>query len=104
MAASGALEGIWLIAGVLLIARDVVVAALGEALPGELDIRVSAIERVKIALQFTGLGLLIAPSLSWAIAGESHDLGRWGLVFSAALACVTTFDYGLRAFRKLTSR
>jgi CDP-diacylglycerol--glycerol-3-phosphate 3-phosphatidyltransferase/cardiolipin synthase len=94
--ASGELSGAFLIAGVVLMGRDLVVASFGEAAPGP-AIRVTAIERVKIALQFAGLGLLVAPPL----APAQYDAGRWLLAASAALALATVALYARRAARAL---
>ena len=99
LAASGALRGVWLAAGGLLIARDLAVATLNETLPGQLDIRVSPAERVKIALQFSAFALLIAPPIHPMQGPDSHDLGRWALGAAALLACATVVDYGRRAAR-----
>ncbi len=95
VAAAGALPGPWLVAGVALVGRDLVVASLNEALPGQLDIRVSPLERVKIALQFAGLGLLITP------LAAGHDIGRMALAAAAALAGVAVLDYVRRAIRRI---
>jgi cardiolipin synthase len=96
----GALSGWGALAGVVLIARDVIVSSLNEALPGKLAIRVSPIERVKITLQFLGFGLLMAPPF-WSPGPDIslRQLGAWALMLSAALALVTLADYARRAAR-----
>jgi phosphatidylglycerophosphate synthase len=90
-------------AGVVLLARDLIVSALNEALPGKLAIRVTPTERFKIALQFLGFGLLIAPPVLRldGLAGQ-YQLGELCLVTSALFAGVTLVDYlgrALKAFR-----
>jgi cardiolipin synthase (CMP-forming) len=102
--ASQSLDGLYVVAGLILIARDVVVAALNEALPGKLAITVSPMERAKVALQFFGMALLIAP-LFWTLGGfvSQYELGAWCLALSALLASITLADYAARAraaFRK----
>jgi CDP-diacylglycerol--glycerol-3-phosphate 3-phosphatidyltransferase len=100
LVAGGVLDGWGALAGVVLIARDVIVSSLNEAQPGKLAIRVSPIERVKITLQFLGFGLLMAPPF-WSPGPELslHRLGVWALMLSAALALVTLGDYAVRAAR-----
>jgi phosphatidylglycerophosphate synthase len=88
--ADGALRGAALAAGLVLVARDVVVASFGEAAAG-LNLRVTIAERVKITLQFLGFGLLIAPSLS--VLGPQRVLGQASLELSAALCVVTVAAY-----------
>jgi len=92
------LVGPMIAAGAILIARDITVASLGEALPGQLDIRVTAGERVKIALQFLGFGLLIAPPVRVG-PFATGDIGDVALALSATLACATLLDYAARARR-----
>jgi CDP-diacylglycerol--glycerol-3-phosphate 3-phosphatidyltransferase len=89
-------------AGIMLIARDIVVSALTEALPGKLVIRVSPIERIKITLQIVGFALLIAPPV-WRIGGllGQHQAGGLCLVAGAVLAGVTLVDYVGRAVRAM---
>ena len=89
--ASGELSRGFMAAGVVLVGRDLAVASFGEAAPA-LGIKVSPVERVKIALQFAGLGLLVAPSL----APAQYDAGRWLLAASAALALATVAFYARR--------
>jgi cardiolipin synthase len=92
LAASGALKGGFLVAGLILAARAVVVAGYGEAVAG-LGFRVTLIEKVKIGLQFLGFGLLLAPSVFAAAGLSQHALGGWALVASALLTCFTVAGY-----------
>jgi phosphatidylglycerophosphate synthase len=89
---SGELARGFMAAGVVLVGRDLAVASFGEAAPG-LAIKVTAAERVKIALQFAGIGLLVAPSL----APAQYDIGRWLIGASAALALATLAFYARQA-------
>jgi cardiolipin synthase (CMP-forming) len=90
--AAGELPGAWSAAAALLIARDLVVASFGESAP-DLRIGVTALERVKIALQFAAFGLLTAP----AVVALQYAIGRWTLAFSALVAGVTVWSYAGRA-------
>ena len=99
-----AITGLFVVAALILIGRDLVVATLEAALPGRLAITVSLTEKFKVALQFVGMALLIAP-LVWTLGGyvDQYELGLWCLAASAALACLTLADYAARAaaaFRK----
>jgi phosphatidylglycerophosphate synthase len=92
--AGGGLAGYDVIAGVALIARDLVFASLHEALPGKLGPRVSWVEKIKIVAAFAGLSLLIGGDALFV------DAGRWGalvLWVAALLTCVTIVQYWLRA-------
>jgi phosphatidylglycerophosphate synthase len=91
--AGGDLQGPWGAAALVLLGRDLAVASFGEASKGRAKFPVTALERVKIALQFAGFGLLVAPVL----AAWQHDVGRWTLAGSAALALFTLVGYGRRA-------
>jgi cardiolipin synthase (CMP-forming) len=79
--------------GLVFIIRDLVVATLNEALPGKLKIRVSAIEKVKIATAFLGLSLLIGGEGFWRTAlaqaaaapPEWVDAG-WGMLMFGVVA------------------
>lgn len=99
-----AISGLFVIAALVLIGRDLLVATLEAALPGRLGITVSLVEKFKVALQFVGMALLIAPPV-WTLDGfiDQYELGLGALALSAAMACLTLFDYAARAaaaFRK----
>ena len=91
----GQLAGATAIAGMILIARDLLVASLNEALPGKLDIRVSLTEKLKIAAAFAGLTLLIAPDFM----ARQDQIGAGVLWLAAALTLWTLLGYGRRALR-----
>jgi cardiolipin synthase (CMP-forming) len=92
--AGGGLAGYDVIAGITLVARDLVFATLHEALPGMLGPRVSWVEKIKIVAAFAGLALLIGAGALFT------DADRWGalaLWVAALLTCVTIVQYWLRA-------
>ena len=97
LVANGSLDGPWAAAGLVLLARDLAVASFGEATQGRAKFPVTPLERVKIALQFAGFILLIAPG----VVAWQEDVGRWALAASAGLALVTLVDYARRAARGL---
>lgn len=98
----GTLSGWGALAGVVLVARDLIVASFNEACTGRLAIRVTPLERVKITFQIVGFAVLIAPEF-WrpSPALSLHDLGALLLAISAALALVTLVDYAGRAVKAL---
>ncbi len=90
--ASGSLKGVFLVAGLTLIARDLIVASFGEAV-ANLGIKVSRIEIVKITLQFLSFGLLLSPAIFGYFGIDQLQFGRYLLLFSAVLTCVTLIAY-----------
>lgn len=95
----GGLSGVHVIAGIILIARDLVVASLNEALPGKLGPRVGPMEKVKIVAAFAALTLHIAPPFF----SQQHLAGIGALWVAAALTAATVVGYwlaALKAFRE----
>lgn len=91
------IAGLATLAGLILVARDLVVASLNEALPGKLGPRVSAIEKVKIVTAFAALALLIGAPGFGSFADEAQAWGGGALWVAAALTVVTVVQYWLRA-------
>jgi cardiolipin synthase (CMP-forming) len=91
--AAGRLYGLWILAPLVLLGRDLVVASFGEALQGRVKFPVTLTERLKIALQFAGFGLLLAPQV---LEGK-HLAGRWALAASAAVCAATLVGYSRQA-------
>jgi phosphatidylglycerophosphate synthase len=87
--AAGAFPGAWTTVPLLLIARNFFVAGLQQAQPGR-DFNFPPLEHPKIALNFLGVSLLLAPIGAQAI-------GLWALAASAALSFVTVAIYARRA-------
>jgi CDP-diacylglycerol--glycerol-3-phosphate 3-phosphatidyltransferase/cardiolipin synthase len=100
LVAVGALPGWGVAAAMTLIARDLIVASLNEALPGRLSIRTSVVERIKIAAYFLAAALLIAPEVWRPLTNvDQHELGVTILLLAALLSLGTLADYGRRALR-----
>jgi phosphatidylglycerophosphate synthase len=97
--ASGEVTGPFVVAAMVLIGRDLIVASFSEAAP-QLAIKVSPLEKAKIALQFGGFGLLVAPPVVAYV--PQYEVGRWALVAAAAIACVTVAGYARRAGEALS--
>jgi CDP-diacylglycerol--glycerol-3-phosphate 3-phosphatidyltransferase/cardiolipin synthase len=98
LVASGELRGASLVAAIVLVARDLVVASLKEAAPA-LATPVGNLEKLKIVHQFAGFGLLTAPPAFAPF--PQYDLGRFALGVSAGVAVVTVAIYARRAVRIL---
>jgi phosphatidylglycerophosphate synthase len=98
--ASGMREGLVLVASLVLIARDVVVASLNEALHEKLDVRASGLEKGRVGFQVMGFGFLIAPNFPLPEMGlPSHFLGGVTLIVAAILALITLAGYAGHAAR-----
>lgn len=97
LVAGGALGPFNVVAGLILIARDLVVSSLNEALPGKLGARVSALEKAKIVAAFLALTLLIAGPGLGSFADEAAAWGAGALWIAAVLTGVTVVQYWLRA-------
>lgn len=95
--AGGTIAGMTVIAGLILVARDLVVASLNEALPGKLGPRVSAAEKVKIVAAFAALTLLIAGPGLGSFSDEAQTWGVVALWIAAGMTSVTVVQYWLRA-------
>jgi phosphatidylglycerophosphate synthase len=92
----GTLAGVHVIAGIVLIARDLIVASLNEALPGKLGPRVGSAEKVKIVVAFSALTLLIAPQFF----AQQQLVGLVALWVAAALTAITVVGYWTAALRE----
>lgn len=95
----GGIVGAHVVAGIILVARDLVVASLNEALPGKLGPRVGTLEKIKIVAAFAALTLLIAP----VFFAQQQMIGLGALWIAAALTVLTVVGYwmaALKAFRE----
>lgn len=85
-------------ASLVLIARDVGVATLNEALHEKLDIRASGLEKGRVGFQIMGFGFLIAPNFPLPETGlPSHFVGGLALIIAAILALITLAGYARHA-------
>jgi phosphatidylglycerophosphate synthase len=87
----GALGPLAMAAGVVMVARDLIVATFGEALGIGGRMIESKLERPKIALQFIGLGLLILPFS--AFPSGTQIAGAVALIAASGLAGLTLVTY-----------
>lgn len=92
----GTIVGMHVVAGIVLIARDLIVASMNEALPGKLGPRVGTQEKVKIVAAFSALALLIAPPLF----EQQQMVGLGALWVAAALTVATVVGYWLAALKE----
>jgi phosphatidylglycerophosphate synthase len=90
----GLLDSAAVAAAAVLIARCMVVASLKEPLGGRLVLRVDPPEWAKVALAFTGIGLLIAPPF---LDVDQHGLADGLLIAAALLTVVIVTGYWRRA-------
>jgi phosphatidylglycerophosphate synthase len=94
--AGGGLAGVHVIAGIVLIVRDLIVASLNETLPGKLGPRVGPMEKVKIIAAFSALSFLIAPPLF----AQQQLIGLAALWIAALLTAVIVIGYWMAALRE----
>lgn len=92
----GGIVGAHVVAGIILVARDLVVASLNEALPGKLGPRVGTLEKIKIVAAFAALTLLIAPTF-FAQQVQVSLLALW---IAAALTVITVVGYWMAALKE----
>ncbi len=92
----GGLAGVDVVAGIVLIARDLIVASLNEALPGKLGPRVGPIEKLKIMAAFSALTLLIAPD----VFAQQKLVGLVALWIAAGLTVATVVGYWAAALKE----
>ncbi len=92
----GTIVVVHVVAGIVLIARDLIVASMNEALPGKLGPRVGMQEKVKIVAAFSALTLLIAPTL----IEQQQTIGLGALWVAAALTVATLVSYWLAALKE----
>ncbi|MEQ1819345.1 MAG: CDP-alcohol phosphatidyltransferase family protein [Terricaulis sp.] len=93
------IAGVNVVAGIVLIARDLIVASLNEALPGKLGPPVGPMEKMKIIAAFSALALVIAPNFF----AQQQLIGLGALWIAAALTVATVLGYwmaALKAFRE----
>jgi phosphatidylglycerophosphate synthase len=98
----GALGPLAMAAGVVMVARDLIVATFGEALGIGGRMAESKLERPKIALQFTGLGLLILPFS--AFPSGTQIAGAVALIAASGLAGLTLVTYARHVVPVLRGR
>lgn len=91
--ATGAFAGAWIIAPLVLVARNFAVAGLQQALP-EHAFDLAAVEYPKIALNFLGVSLILAPI-------GAATAGLWVLGGSALLSSLSVALYARRALPAL---
>jgi CDP-diacylglycerol--glycerol-3-phosphate 3-phosphatidyltransferase len=95
---SGTAEPLAMAAGLVMVARDLVVASFAEALGAGRRVAESRLEKLKVAFQFIGLGLLIAPFQGFAGA---QGAGLLALIGASLLAGLTVTVYAKHALATL---
>lgn len=92
----GTLYGLHILAGLVIILREIWVAGLREALSGRDILRVSPLAKAKTTLQFVGIALLLVP-----LGGTITGIGLIILWLAALLTLYTGFQYTRRAIAAL---
>ncbi|MSP81296.1 MAG: CDP-diacylglycerol--glycerol-3-phosphate 3-phosphatidyltransferase [Rhodospirillales bacterium] len=95
LAGLGNIQGLTLLAAVVILCREIVVSGLREFLAAlDVSIPVSRLAKWKTALQMTAIGFLIAGDA--ARSADLHSIGTVGLWAAAVITLFTGYDY-LRA-------
>ena len=104
LAASGALTGLWLFAGLVILSREILVSGLREHLAHiQVSAPVTSLAKLKTIMQMTALGFLIAGKAGDAIVPYVSETGLLLLLGAALLTLYTGYGYlkeGLAHFAK----
>ena len=101
LVAFGRLEGLWLIAVLLIFFREFMISGLREFLgPQDVQMPVTNLAKWKTSLQMLSLGFLIlGPALPYML-----EIGQWSLLAAAILTLITGWGYmktGMDFIRKM---
>jgi cardiolipin synthase len=103
LVAANRIEGITLVAAVIIMCREILVAGLREFL-AELRVKVpvSRLAKWKTTVQILALGFLLAGEVSprWL---DSHQIGVVGLWIAAIVTLYTGYDYMVTGLKHMTS-
>ncbi|HZT51558.1 MAG TPA: CDP-alcohol phosphatidyltransferase family protein, partial [Stellaceae bacterium] len=87
------IAGIWVIAALIILAREILVSGLREFLAGlKVGVPVSRLAKWKTAIQMVAIGVLLVGDAGPAILPVRH-IGEALLWIAAALTLVTGYDY-----------
>lgn len=96
--AAGMREGLVLLASLVLIARNSVIATINEALPNRLDPPMSGLEKGRLGLQMIGFGFLIPPNFPLPeTLVPSHVLGGVALILAAVVSVISLAGHARNA-------
>ena len=95
------IEGIHLIAAVIILCRELLVSGLREYLADvRVTVPVSQLAKWKTSIQMTALSILIIGNIP-ALPLPLHEIGLGGLWIAAVLTLITGFDYLRASFRHI---
>lgn len=99
------LEGPWILAAVIILVREFMVAGLREFLgPYNIQVPVSKLAKWKTTVQMVFIGFLIAGPYGEKLVPGTVDIGNIGITVAAVLTVITGWDYmkaGLKLIEKL---
>ncbi len=96
MIVAGKISDLHILAGLLIILREIWVAGLREALAGQASMPVSYLAKIKTTLQFVAIAILLAP-----LSDQITLLGLYALWGAALITVITGWQYTQIAFSHL---
>lgn len=104
LAGFGRLPDAWLIAAVVIMMRELLIAGLREFLgPHKIVVHVSRLAKWKTGLQMTAIGFLIVGPHGDVLVPQTLLIGQCGLVLAAVLTVVTGWSYMAECIRVIRS-
>ncbi len=103
----GHLQGYWILAAIIIVAREIMVSGLREFLgPYKITVPVTKLAKWKTTVQMLFLGFLIAGPYGPTLVPYAEEIGRYGLVLAAIVTVITGWDYmksGYKTVKELDS-
>ncbi len=94
MAGFDRLDGVWMIAAIIILSRELLVSGLREFLgPMNIQLPVSKLAKWKTTLQMIALGFLVVGDYGDFLVPHTLLIGQIGLTVSALLTVITGWDY-----------
>lgn len=101
----GHLQGLWMLAAIVIIAREIMVSGLREFLgPYNVVVDVTLLAKWKTTIQMVFTGFLIAGEYGPTLVPYAIEIGHYGIVFAAVITVITGWDYfktGYKTVQKL---
>lgn len=94
MAGFDRLDGIWMIAAIIILSRELLVSGLREFLgPLNVKLAVSKLAKWKTTVQMIALGFLVVGNYGDVILPYTLEIGQIGLMIAAILTVMTGWSY-----------
>lgn len=88
------IDGLWQIAAIVILARELIVSGLREFLgPKNIQLPVSKLAKWKTTVQMIALGFLVVGDYGDVVLPYTLEIGQYGLTFAAVLTVMTGWSY-----------